>query len=216
MHAGPFGAWLTAARASLRGEGRGLDVPCGDCVGCCTSSLFVHVAPDETSTLAVIPTRLLVRAPGRPRGHLLLGFADDGACPMLKARACSIYEQRPRTCRDYDCRMLAAAGVEAGDGKDAINERVRAWAFTYESDDARRAHDAVRAAAACIRDERASFPGGAAPSSPDQIAVLALKVYELFLDGPARTAAETATAIVDGSRAFEREPGAESRESLVF
>src|SRR6187549_2212977 len=101
MHAGPFGAWLTAARASLRGEGRGLDVPCGDCRGCCTSSLFVHVAPDETSTLAVIPKRLLVRAPGRPRGHRLLGFADDGACPMLKARACSIYERRPRTCRDY-------------------------------------------------------------------------------------------------------------------
>jgi len=146
MHAGPFGAWLTAARASLRGEGSGLDVPCGDCVGCCTSSLFVHVAPDETSTLAVIPRRLLVRAPGRPR-----------------------------TCRDYDCRMLAAAGVEAGDGKDAINERV---------------------AAAFIRDERASFPGGAAPSSPDQIAVLALMVYELFLDGAARNPVETANAIV--------------------
>jgi hypothetical protein len=200
MHAGPFGAWLTAARASLRGEGRGLDVPCGDCVGCCTSSLFVHVAPDETSTLAVIPKRLLVRAPGRPRGHLLLGFTADGACPMLKARTCAIYGQRPRTCRDYDCRMLAAAGVDAGDGRDAINERVRAWTFTYESDADRRAHDAVRAAAAFIRDERASFPGGAAPSAPDQIAVLALKVYELFLDGPARTAAETAAAIVEASR----------------
>ena len=99
MHAGPFGAWLTAARASLRGEGRGLDVPCGDCVGCCSSSLFVHVSPDETGTLAVIPKRLLVRAPGRPRGHLLLGFAGDGACPMLQARTCSIYEQRPVVCR---------------------------------------------------------------------------------------------------------------------
>ena len=205
IDAGPFGAWLAAARASLRGEGRGLDVPCGECVGCCTSSLFVHVAPDETRTLAVIPKRLLVRAPGRPRGHLLLGFADDGACPMLKARACSIYERRPRTCRDYDCRMLAAAGVEAGDGKDAINERVRSWAFTYESDADRRAHDAVRAAAAFIRGERASFPGGAAPSSPDQIAVLALKVYELFLDGPPGTAVETANAIVRLTRSLKPE-----------
>jgi Fe-S-cluster containining protein len=206
MDAGPFGAWLAAARASLRGEGRGLDVPCGDCVGCCTSSLFVHVAPGETATLAVIPKRLLVRAPGRPRGHQLLGFAADGSCPMLKARACSIYEQRPRTCRDYDCRMLAAAGVEAAGGQDAINERVRTWAFTYESDADRRAHDAVRAAAAFIRDERPSFPGGAAPTSPDQIAVLALKVYELFLDVPARTAVETANAIVNASR----EPGLQS------
>jgi len=196
IDAGPFGAWLAAARASLRGEGPGLDVPCGECVGCCTSSLFIHVGPDEKDTLAMIPTRLLVRAPGRPRGHKLLGFVQDGSCPMFKVGACSIYEHRPRTCRHYDCRMLAAAGIDAGDDKPVINERVHDWVFSYESDAEKRAHAAVRAAAAFIRDERASFPGGAAPSSPDQIAVLALKVYELFLDGPPGTAVETANAIV--------------------
>src|SRR5687767_16035711 len=111
MDAGYFGAWLAAARASLRGEGQGLEVPCGDCAGCCTSSLFVHISPGETETLAIIPAKLLVRAPGRPRGHKLLGFAEDGSCPMVKQRRCSIYEHRPRTCRDYDCRMLAAAGL---------------------------------------------------------------------------------------------------------
>ena len=148
IDAGPFGAWLTAARASLRGEGRGMDVPCGECVGCCTSSMFVHVGPGETDALAVIPARLLVRAPGRPRGHKLLGFADDGSCPMFKAGGCSIYEHRPRTCRDYDCRMFAAAGIDAGDDKPVISERVRSWAFSYESGEARRAHEAVRAAAA--------------------------------------------------------------------
>jgi uncharacterized protein len=202
MHAGPFGAWLDAARAALRGEGQGLDVPCGECVACCTSSLFVHIAPSEAKTLAVIPARLLVRAPGHPRGHKLLGFAEDGSCPMLKARICSIYEQRPRTCRDYDCRMLAAAGLDAGDGKDDITRRVQEWVFSYESDAARRAHDAVRAAAAFIRDERARFPGGAAPTSPGQIAVLALKVYGVFLETPAG-GAETAAAIVDASRRFD-------------
>src|SRR5436190_16987012 len=169
VSAGSFGAWLTAARASLRGDGHGLDVPCGDCVGCCTSSLFIHVRPDESDTLAVIPVRLLVRAPGRPRGHRLLGFAEDGSCPMFAAHACSIYAQRPRTCRDYDCRMFAAAGIDAGDGKDVINERVAAWVFSYESKADERAHAAVRAAAAFIRDERASFPGGAAPSLPSEI-----------------------------------------------
>ena len=202
MVAGLFGAWLAAARASLRGEGPGMDVPCGECRGCCTSSLFVHIRPEETGTLAVIPKRLLVRAPGRPRGHVLLGFAGDGSCPMLKDRACSIYELRPRTCRDYDCRILAAAGLEAGEGRDDINERVRAWEFSYEGDGERRAHDAVRAAAAFLRDRRDSFPGGAAPSSADQIAVLALKVYPVFLTTPAGTDAETAAAIIDASRAF--------------
>ena len=202
MHAGPFGAWLTAARASLRGEGRGLDVPCGDCVGCCTSSLFVHVRPEESATLAVIPARLLVRAPGRPRGHRLLGFAEDGSCPMFTARACSIYAQRPRTCRDYDCRVFAAAGIDAGDGKDAINERVAAWVFAYESEEARRAHDAIRAAAAFIRERRDSFPGGEAPAAPADIAVLALKVYPVFLEPRAATAADIAVAIVEASKAF--------------
>ena len=202
MQAGPFGAWLDAARSSLRGQGQGLDVPCGECRGCCTSSLFVHITPAETATLAVIPARLLVRAPGRPRGHKLLGFAEDGSCPMLQQRNCSIYEQRPRTCRDYDCRMLAAAGLEGGDGKDEINQRVKAWVFSYESDDTRRAHDAVRAAAAFIRDESARFPGGAGPTSPGQIAVLALKVYGVFLETSAN-GAETAAAIVEASRRFD-------------
>jgi len=203
VDAGFFGAWLTGARASLRGEGHGLEVPCGECVGCCTSSLFVHIAPDETETLAVIPARLLVRAPGRPRGHRLLGFAEDGSCPMLKQRACSIYARRPRTCRDYDCRMLAAAGLDAGDGKDVITERVRAWAFSYESDAERRAHDAIRAAAAFIRDRRESFPGGAGPSVPADIASLALKVYTVFMEAAPRSDAETAAAIVEASRGFE-------------
>jgi Fe-S-cluster containining protein len=204
IDAGPFGAWLTAARAALRGEGHGLDVPCGECRGCCRSSMFVHVRPDDTNALAVIPSRLLVRAPGRPRGHTLLGFGDDGSCPMLKDCACSIYQDRPRTCRDYDCRMLAAAGVEAGDGKDEINQRVRAWAFSYASEADKRAHDAVRAAAGFIRDQPASFPGGSAPSAPADIAVLALKVYPVFLETPPTTHAETAAAIVDMSRAFDR------------
>ena len=205
MHAGPFGAWLAAARASLRGESGGMDVPCGECIGCCTSSLFIHIRPDERATLAVIPAQLLVRAPGLPRGHKLLGFADDGSCPVLHDRACSIYPQRPRTCRHYDCRIFAAAGIDAGGGKDVVNERVRAWEFSYEKDAERRAHEAVRAAAAFIRSERASFPGGEAPSSPDQIAVLALKVYPVFLGARRGTAVETAAAIIEASREFDRQ-----------
>ena len=81
-------------------------------MSCCTSSLFVHVRPDEAGTLAVIPPRLLVR------------------------------------------------------------------------------------------DRRDSFPGGAAPATPDQIAVLALKVYELFLDAAPRSSTDTAAAIIAASRAF--------------
>ena len=83
----------------------------------------------------------------------------------------------------------------------AIDDRVRVWEFDYESDAERRAHDAVRAAAAFIRDRRESFPDGAAPTAPSDVAVLALKIYTAFLE-PAKSDAETAAAIVEASRRF--------------
>jgi hypothetical protein len=42
----------------------------------------------------------------------------------------------------------------------------------------------------------------AAPTTPDQVAVLALKVYELFLDGVPRSGTDTAAAVIAASRAF--------------
>ena len=53
-------------QAALRGE-RSADVPCGDCTRCCTSSQFIHIAPDEVETLAHIPVELLFPAPRLPR-----------------------------------------------------------------------------------------------------------------------------------------------------
>lgn len=202
--AGPFGKWLQEARASLRGE-HGSDVPCGDCVGCCVSSYFIPVRPQDTAAIARIPPELLVRAP--QRGDALMGYREDGTCPMLHAGKCSIYADRPQTCRDYDCRIFAAAGIDAGgEDKHVINRRVRAWRFAYPTAAEREAHDAIRKAAAFIRDEKASFPGGRAPTSPTGIAVLALKVYAVFLDPAlqAKPAADIATAIIAASREFDR------------
>ena len=74
----------------------------------------------------------------------------------------------------------------------------------YANEVERRAHAAVRQAAAFIRDERASFPGAMAPAAPDEIAVLALKVYTVFLDAVSRNATETAAAIVEATREFDQ------------
>ncbi len=138
-----------------------------------------------------------------------MGYHDDGTCPMLDAGQCTIYHQRPQTCRDYDCRVFAAAGIDAGgDDKHVINERVRAWQFTYPTDDDRRAHDAVQSAAAFIRDRSSSFPRGRAPTAPTGIAVLAIKVYTIFLDAPSLgNEADTARAIVAASREFDARDG---------
>ena len=112
--AGDFSSWLRAMQAAIREE-RDADVPCGTCTACCTSSQFVHIAPDETDTLSHIPSALLFPAPRLPRGHVLLGYDERGHCPMLVDGQCSIYEHRPRTCRTYDCRVFPASGLHLDD-----------------------------------------------------------------------------------------------------
>lgn len=209
IDAGRFDVWMRAAVAALRGTG-GTDVPCGSCVGCCVSSYFIPLRPEDRAARARIPVEVLVPAPGQPADHHMMGYRADGHCPMLDAGQCTIYADRPQTCRDYDCRIFAAAGIDAGGPeKRVINERVRAWRFRYADDEGRRAHDAVRAAAAFIRDQRDAFPGGRAPAAPTGIAVLALKACAVFLDpaAAARTPAETARAIIQASRAFDAATG---------
>jgi Fe-S-cluster containining protein len=203
--AGPFEHWLSQARASLRGDG-GTEVPCGDCVGCCTSSYFIPIRPEDKEALAGIPARLLVSAPGAPPGHRMMRYLEDGTCPMLDSGKCTIYRHRPQTCRDYDCRIFAAAGIDAGGAdKSVINRRVQAWRFTYPTDADWLAHRAVLAAASFIQAKRARFPGGRAPTAPTGIAVLAIKAYAVFLDPhiQARSDADIASAIIEASRAFD-------------
>lgn len=136
----------------------------------------------------------------------MMGYRDDGHCPMFEAGRCSIYAHRPQTCKDYDCRIFAAAGIDAGGPeKRVINERVQAWRFRYRNAGLRRAHEAIRAAAAFIRNRRQSFPEGRAPASPTGIAVLALKSHGIFLDPACAplTDEARARAMIQASREFD-------------
>jgi uncharacterized protein len=212
LPAGEFSSWLRSTRITLL-EDSGADVPCGGCTACCTSSYFIHVGPDETRTLARIPGELLFAAPDLPKGNVLMGYDGNGRCPMLTDGACSIYEQRPLTCRNYDCRVYAAAGIDAD--RDLISRRARRWAFGYPAGEDREQHAAVRAAARFVREHAECFPGGAVPGDPAQVAILAIKVYEIFLghgggSGPSETEnvarardAEIARAVVEVNEEFE-------------
>jgi Fe-S-cluster containining protein len=200
--AGPFSEWLRAMRAALAG-GPGMEVACGDCVGCCTSSYFIKVRAHETVALARIGADKLRPEPGSTRGNMLMGFDSLGSCFMFKGGGCSIYAHRPDTCRTYDCRVFTAAGMNAGPGKHTINRRIASWQFDYPSERDRDEHRAVTAAASFLRQHPIRFPGGHVPSRPSEIAVLAVKSYEVFLDPPA-TDAEVATAIVAACGEFDR------------
>jgi len=207
VEAGEFSAWLATMQAALSGEG-GSDTPCGDCAACCSTGHFVHVRPAERETLASIPDRLMFPAPGEPPGHVVLPHDERGRCPMLsRGGRCTIYEHRPRTCRVYDCRVFAAAGIPAD--REAITQRAVRWQFTFAGDRARAEHDAVRAVLRFVRDHADAFPGAAVPEDPTQLAVLAVIAVGVFLDGAGAagsgaSAADVARAVVDAARSARR------------
>ena len=129
LAAGSFRAWRAEFLAALDGAGS-VDVPCGSCTACCRSRYFITIEPDEREALARIPKPLLVPAPGKPKGHVVMGFDQEGRCPMLGEHGCTIYEHRPRTCRSYDCRVFAATGV-VPTGKPHIAAQAARWEFDH-------------------------------------------------------------------------------------
>ena len=182
VDAGDFSEWLRGAEASLQ-SGGDAKVPCGACRGCCRSSMFIAIKPEETQTIRRIPRALLFPAPGLPKGHVLMGYDDQGRCPMLVDNECSIYEDRPQTCRDYDCRVFAATGIAVDPQTQAeIANRVKAWVFDYESEGSREEHRIVQQAAAFLEENRDLFAPGSLPSYPVQLAALTITIYKLFAE----------------------------------
>jgi uncharacterized protein len=200
LPAGNFSDWLRAMRQALAGRS-GMQVACGDCVGCCTSSYSIKIRTHETAALQHIPTVHLATAPGRP-GTWLMRPDEKGHCPMFGSGGCSIYSHRPETCRTYDCRIFSAAGMLAGEGRTVINERVARWRFDY-SEAGRQEQRAVTAAASFLRQHPVRFPGGHVPSRPADIAVLAVKSYTVFMNEPSSDT-DAAAGIVEACRAFDQ------------
>jgi Fe-S-cluster containining protein len=180
--AGPFSTWLHNARNALQHD-TGIDVACGECIGCCTSSYFIHIRADEAETRSKIPKLLLFPAPGLPDGNVLMGYDEHGRCPMLINQRCSIYEYRPLTCRTYDCRIFPATGLTpGGDEKSIINQQIKKWQFDYPTEQDRNEQKAVIAAVSFLQEHAKSFADGFLPNITTQLAMLAIKVYDVFLN----------------------------------
>ncbi len=179
--------------------------------------MFIHIKPEETQTIQRIPRALLFPAPGLPRGHVLMGYNGQGHCPMLVDGECSIYEDRPQTCRDYDCRVFAATGVPVDRQiQPEIARRVEEWVFSYETEQSREEHGMVQQATAFLDKNRDLFPPGSLPAYPVQLAALAVSIYRLFSDWTAKTR-EDASAIAQAilSALSEREPPSPSAGPAV-
>jgi Fe-S-cluster containining protein len=210
LAAGGFSAWLDASRYALA-ERAEADVPCAECNACCRSSYFIHIEPQETEALAHIPEEVLFAAPGHPEGHVLMGYDHRGHCPMLVDDACSIYEYRPRTCRNYDCRIFPAAGIDAAeDSKDLVAARAARWKFDHRSEREFQEHAAVQAAARFLRVHSEFFAGEAGNNST-RTALFAIKVSDVFLQihddyaesGLLPSDAEIVAAVTQAIRKFD-------------
>lgn len=200
LNAGQFSIWLeNFCNAQL--DVSDMDVPCEGCTACCRSSLFIHIQPQEADTLKRIPKALQFPAPGLPQGHVVLGFKDDGHCPMFLEGACSIYDVRPVTCRKFDCRVLKATGLyEREKTRSAINIQAKRWRFDLPTKDDQRKYKAVQSAANFLKKYASEFPEEIIPQNETRLAVFSIKVYEVFLqkekqNGDAEDAAQRKTIV---------------------
>ena len=179
IKAGEFVDWLNEFIKTMTGKGAG-NVPCGECVACCTSKKFILVRPSDTQARSRIPKELLFAAPNLPKGYHLMGYDKQGHCPMFKEGRCSIYPHRPATCRQYDCRVLAAAGAEAKEESSEIAERVMAWEFSYSQPESERKSRQIKRAMWFLRQYSALFPPGYVPQSESQKSALAVSIHGEF------------------------------------
>jgi hypothetical protein len=90
-------------RAFVEGEG---NVPCGECRGCCRSGYSIGLSEKEAAELEHTDIQV-----GGVTHHVILAL-PDGRCPNLtEDLVCAVYEKRPMSCRQYDCRDMALSAV---------------------------------------------------------------------------------------------------------
>ncbi|HEV2099158.1 MAG TPA: YkgJ family cysteine cluster protein [Stellaceae bacterium] len=95
-------------------------VSCGTCSACCH---YEGIPVDRKRDRRWLPYLLTEQ---NRDGDLVLRQRADGACAHLGEHGCTIYEQRPSTCRSFDCRVFAAMGIVENC---APGHRTPAWEF---------------------------------------------------------------------------------------
>ncbi len=84
------------------------NVPCGTCTLCC-EKLAPHLTPEEVAS-GLYPLSLIQPSVEQLQANPEIGpivtvyRKKDGGCGMFVDRRCTIYEYRPNSCRQFDCR----------------------------------------------------------------------------------------------------------------
>jgi Fe-S-cluster containining protein len=99
---GSVTTWLRKFEQRLR-DGTEAQVPCGTCNACCTCGYEVEVFADDDPSLEAVPSS--------KDGARVLVRNADGSCRYLIDGKCSVYDRRPRACREFDCRVFVLTGL---------------------------------------------------------------------------------------------------------
>lgn len=75
-------------------------VPCNGCVRCCTGK--ANRVLDERGQF-----KYQVEPHPREIDTWMLASKPDGSCVYLNETGCSIHFDKPKMCREFDCRILA-------------------------------------------------------------------------------------------------------------
>lgn len=182
LNAGVFSVWLSGIRDSIQNN-IAIEVPCGNCHACCTSSLFIHIKHEETQTLRNISKNLLFDAPYLSESSYLLGYLFNGNCPLFKENRCSIYESRPNTCKKFDCRIFTAAGLKADDHfKSQISNQAERWEFSFPNEIDKIEFKALNRTVNFIKENKELFPVEIFPALNSELAILSIKVYKALIN----------------------------------
>lgn len=84
------------------------DVPCGECTRCC-ETLAPYLTPEEISSgkyplSFTAPDDALRNFDSEAGPVVTIYRKPTGGCGMFVNGKCSIYEDRPKSCRQFDCR----------------------------------------------------------------------------------------------------------------
>jgi Fe-S-cluster containining protein len=80
------------------------DVPCGTCTLCCKKMqiiLFPNLGEDPREYRTILEEDFSNTYPGKL--FHVLERTPEGNCYALGPNGCTIYEKRPRVCRNFDC-----------------------------------------------------------------------------------------------------------------
>ena len=87
-------------------------VPCGTCHACCHSPVAVSPEAGDDPSLYKLAISVDRTAPNQ-HAMVTLDRKPDGSCYALRNGRCTIWDKRPRVCRNFDCRKMFVLHTKA-------------------------------------------------------------------------------------------------------